>query len=151
MTPIIIPFRGFTVENHRTLPLVPQSPIVTTIADRRILMGYWEREVKIWKVDELSDIVLDLDDETQGRKLLSRIVLSVCSVSPKIWQKSHKRSDSFSSYLERRIYNRGNPYTSARQLRIPSGRRNDWRSQALQFAASEATELRGAPGSADRH
>ena len=89
MTPIIIPFRGFTVENHRTLPLVPQSPVVTTIADRRILMGYWEREVKIWRVDELSDAVLDLDDETQGRRLLSRIVLSV---------RFHKRSDFYSFF-----------------------------------------------------
>ena len=81
MTPIIIPFRGFTTENHRTLPLVPQTPIVATIADSRILMSYWEREVKIWKIEELSEVMpLDqnLDDENQGRKLLSRIILGVC-------------------------------------------------------------------------
>jgi U3 small nucleolar RNA-associated protein 4 len=85
MTPIIIPFRGFTTENHRTLPLVPQNPIVTTIPDRRILMSYWEREVKIWHIEELSEIIpadLHLDDETQGRKLLSRIILGVCNFFP---------------------------------------------------------------------
>ncbi|KAI5858968.1 WD40-repeat-containing domain protein [Tricharina praecox] len=78
MTPIIIPFRGFTTENHRTLPLVPQNPIVTTLPDHRILMSFWEREVKIWKVEELSEVMptdLNLGDEDQGRKLLSRIIL----------------------------------------------------------------------------
>lgn len=85
MTPIIIPFRGFTTENHRTLPLVPQNPIVTTLPDHRILMSFWEREVKIWKVEELSEVMptdLNLGDEDQGRKLLSRIILGVCSIYP---------------------------------------------------------------------
>jgi len=82
MTPIIIPFRSFTIENHRTLPLVPQSPIVTSLPDHRILMSFWEREVKIWKIEELSEVMsadLNLGDEDQGRKLLSRIILGVCS------------------------------------------------------------------------
>ena len=81
MTPIIIPFRGFTTENHRTLPLVPQSPIVTTIPGSRILMSYWENEVKIWKIEELREIVptnLNIGEEDQGRKILCRIILGVC-------------------------------------------------------------------------
>jgi U3 small nucleolar RNA-associated protein 4 len=79
MTPIIIPYRGFTTENHRTLPFVPQSPIVITLPDNRMLMGFWEREVKIWKVEELSEVMpadINLDSEDQGRKLLSRIILN---------------------------------------------------------------------------
>ena len=84
MTPIIIPFRGFPPENHRTLPLVPQNPIVTALTDRRILMSFWEHEVKVWKIEELSEVMsadLNLGEEDQGRKLLSRIILGVCSTS----------------------------------------------------------------------
>jgi len=81
MTPIIIPFRSFTTENHRTLPLVPQSPIVTTIHGSRILMSYWENEVKIWKIEELREIMptnLNIGEEDQGRKILCQIILGVC-------------------------------------------------------------------------
>jgi U3 small nucleolar RNA-associated protein 4 len=79
MTPIIIPYRGFTTENHRTLPLVPPSPSVITLPDNRMLMSFWGREVKIWKVEELSEVMpedINLESEDQGRKLLSRIILN---------------------------------------------------------------------------
>lgn len=79
MTPIITPLRGFTTENHRVLPLVPQTPIIATVPEHRILMSFWEREVKIWRIEELQEVMpadLNLDDETQGRKLLSRMIVS---------------------------------------------------------------------------
>ncbi|KAI5805048.1 WD40-repeat-containing domain protein, partial [Geopyxis carbonaria] len=77
MTPIIVPFRNFTTENHLTLPLVPQSPIVTSVPESRLIMSQWEREIKIWKLEELSEeLPQNLENPDQGRKLLSRIILS---------------------------------------------------------------------------
>ncbi|KAA8913749.1 WD40-repeat-containing domain protein [Sphaerosporella brunnea] len=77
MYPIIIPFRAFTSETQRTLPFVPQNPVVVSVPEHRMLMSFWEHEVKIWKVEELSELMFeDMDSEDQGRKLLSRIVLS---------------------------------------------------------------------------
>jgi U3 small nucleolar RNA-associated protein 4 len=86
MTPIIIPLRQFSNENHLTFPAVPQEPIVTSVPESRLIMSWWEREVKIWRIEELGyDSNLRGDElymfpgeqEERGRKLLSRMVLSV--------------------------------------------------------------------------
>lgn len=84
MTPVTTSFKSFATDRHINLPLVPQKPIVSTLPKHRILMSFWEREVKIWRVDELAESNPDVlgDDETQGRTLLSRIILSVWTASP---------------------------------------------------------------------
>lgn len=79
MMPIVTPFRNFTTEKHIVLSLIPQQSIVSTIPDHRVLMSYWEREVKIWRLDELAECNPEVlpDEESQGRTLLSHIVLKV--------------------------------------------------------------------------
>lgn len=86
MTPIVIPLRQFGAENHLTLPAIPQTPVVTTVPQSRLMMSWWEREIKIWRIDELDSgqrrdemYLFPGEAEERGRKLLSRIMLEVCA------------------------------------------------------------------------
>lgn len=86
MTPIVIPLRQFNIEHHLTLPAIPQTPIVTTIPESRLMMSWWEREIKIWLIEELNSdrrrdevYLFPGEAEERGRKLLSRIILDVCT------------------------------------------------------------------------
>ncbi|PWW79868.1 WD40 repeat-like protein [Tuber magnatum] len=84
MTPIIIPLRQFFDEAQLEIPAVPQSPIVTSVPESRLIMSWWEREVKIWRIQELGYdekkgdelYLFPGEEEGRGRKLLSRIVLA---------------------------------------------------------------------------
>lgn len=91
MTPIVIPLRQFGVEHHLTLPAIPQTAIVTTVPESRLMMSWWEREIKIWRIEELNSdrnrdemYLFPGEAEERGRKLLSRIVLDVCPHSRSI-------------------------------------------------------------------
>ncbi|RPB25788.1 WD40 repeat-like protein [Terfezia boudieri ATCC MYA-4762] len=78
MTPIITPFANFLSTNHRTLQAIPQKPIVVGIPESRLLMSWYDREVKIWAVDNLDNVTGALQQpglENTGRKLVSRLVL----------------------------------------------------------------------------
>lgn len=80
MTPIITPFANFLNTNHRTLQAIPQKPIVTGIPEFRLLMSWYDREVKIWAIDKLDNVTGALQQpglENTGRKLVSRLVLGV--------------------------------------------------------------------------
>ncbi|CUS10651.1 unnamed protein product [Tuber aestivum] len=87
MTPIIIPLRQFLDEAQLEIPAVPQSPIVTSVPESRLIMSWWEQEVKIWRIQELGYdenkgdelYLFPGEEEGRGRKLLSRIVLAVKS------------------------------------------------------------------------
>ncbi|CAZ79716.1 unnamed protein product [Tuber melanosporum] len=84
MTPIIIPLRQFLDESHLTIPAVPQSPIVTSVPESRLIMSWWEQEIKIWRIQELGYdenkgdelYLFPGEEEGRGRRLLSRIVLA---------------------------------------------------------------------------
>jgi len=87
MTPIIIPLRQFLDEAHLEIPALPQSPIVTSVPESRLIMSWWEQEVKIWRIQELGYdenkgdelYLFPGEEEGRGRELLSRIVLAVSS------------------------------------------------------------------------
>jgi len=84
MTPIIIPLRNWSEEYHRVLPAIPQTPIVSTAPNARLVAAHFEREIKIWKIDDLdgSDEINDedlfgLDNDTRGRRLVGKAIMSV--------------------------------------------------------------------------
>jgi len=80
MTPIITPFANFLNTNHRTLQAIPQKPIVIGIPESRLLMSWYDREVKIWAIDKLDNVTGALQQpglENTGRRLVSRLVLGV--------------------------------------------------------------------------
>lgn len=89
MTPIVIPLRQFSAEHHLTLPAIPQSPVVTTVPETRLMMSWWEREIKIWHIEGLNSdrrgdemYLFPGEEDERGRKLVSRIMLDVCYTSP---------------------------------------------------------------------
>ena len=82
MTPIIIPLREFPNETYLTISAVPQTPIVDSVPESRLVMSWWEREVKIWRIEELGydgaeSCLLPTEEGGRGRKLVSKIMLSV--------------------------------------------------------------------------
>ena len=84
MTPIIIPFQNFSKENHRVLQAIPQKPIITSVPGSRLLVSWFDREVKIWKIDELENpnttVQVQPGSTDPGRKLVSRLVLGVSRI-----------------------------------------------------------------------
>lgn len=80
MSPVVTPFANFHNANHRTLQAIPQKPIVTGIPESRLLMSWYDREVKIWAIDELDNVTGTLQQpslESTGRKLVCRLVMGV--------------------------------------------------------------------------
>ena len=84
--PIVIPIQAFGREHHRTLTNLPQEPNVRSASKKRLLMTWWEREVRIWTITRRArrHIVENLPSEVdgpQGRKLVARLALQV-SIPP---------------------------------------------------------------------
>lgn len=82
MTPFVIPLRNFASELHWKLPSVPQQPICQTVPSQRLLLAHYEQEIKLWRIARLnevfrSDLDLDLEDDSQGRQLVSKLMLNV--------------------------------------------------------------------------
>lgn len=66
--PIIVPIREFDTEHSRTLPALPQSPPVTSAPRARLLVSWWDREVRIWRVKKR-------DASSETPKLVARLAL----------------------------------------------------------------------------
>ncbi|KAK8252943.1 quinon protein alcohol dehydrogenase-like superfamily [Phyllosticta capitalensis] len=66
--PIIVPIREFDTEHSRTLPALPQSPPVTSAPRARLLVSWWDREVRIWRVKKR-------DGSNETPKLVARLAL----------------------------------------------------------------------------
>src|SRR5690606_7001754 len=56
MQPVTIPIRNFLTENHRKLAAIPQRPVAMTVPEERLLMTWYEHEVKIWEMDHILDV-----------------------------------------------------------------------------------------------
>ncbi|KAJ0104184.1 hypothetical protein J7T55_000535 [Diaporthe amygdali] len=90
-TPVVTPLRQAGVENHRTLSHLPQSIPLQSAPRARLIVGWWDREVHIWKLRRPMKDLLDSDDVEQSietnRKLLGRILIkgesniTSCSIS----------------------------------------------------------------------
>lgn len=81
-TPIIIPIREFGRENHRTLATLPQEPNIRSANSKRLLVTWWDREVRIWTIHKCLKRQMDEDSSSEvdgphGRRLIAKIALQV--------------------------------------------------------------------------
>jgi U3 small nucleolar RNA-associated protein 4 len=80
-SPIVIPLREFGLENQRTLPCLPQDPVVQSAPSKRLLISWWDREVHIWRISKLNkakEVVeseSESDEKTHKRKLVAKILI----------------------------------------------------------------------------
>jgi hypothetical protein len=129
MTPIVIPLRQFAAEHQLALPAIPQTPIVTTVPEHRLMMSWWGREIKIWRIEELDgDEMYPLtgQEEERGRKLISRIMLNVRFMPPI----NSRQSNAHTNIERREPYISGN-HSCPRKRRLRSRNLNNCRNQAL--------------------
>jgi U3 small nucleolar RNA-associated protein 4 len=66
--PIIVPLRQFGKELSRGLPSLPPVPPMTSAPDARLLVSWWNTEVRIWRVKPQ-------DDGTEKPKVVARLAL----------------------------------------------------------------------------
>ncbi|KAH7327125.1 WD40-repeat-containing domain protein [Rhexocercosporidium sp. MPI-PUGE-AT-0058] len=77
-SPIITPLGQFGFENQRSLPFLPQELAIGSSPRRRLVLGWWEREVHIWRVNKTAIPSSDDDEEkpaAKGRKLVAKILI----------------------------------------------------------------------------
>lgn len=80
--PIIVPIQEFGREHHRTLASLPQEPNVRSASKKRLLVSWWDREVRIWTISKCSKKQTDERSSPdvrgpQGRRLVAKIALQV--------------------------------------------------------------------------
>ncbi|EFW15824.1 U3 small nucleolar RNA-associated protein [Coccidioides posadasii str. Silveira] len=67
--PVVVPLRSIGKELHRKLPSLPQSPPLSSSPSSRLLMGWWDREVNIWRVSQPSKSL-----ESQQHRLVAKVL-----------------------------------------------------------------------------
>lgn len=74
--PVITPVQEFGKEYHRTVSGLPQQSCVVSALSKRLLLSWWDRELRIWTIEERQDIPGDQDEgNPRGRKLVAKIAL----------------------------------------------------------------------------
>ncbi|CCU74500.1 U3 snoRNP/WD40 family protein [Blumeria hordei DH14] len=75
-SPIVVPMSKFGFENHRALPFLSQDPTVRSASKVRLIVSWWDREVRIWKIKESSaSNSAEGDDTAKGRQLVAKLYL----------------------------------------------------------------------------
>ena len=74
--PVVLPLREFGKEHHRKLSTLPQTPQLTSATSRRLLMSFWDQEVRIWRVPRGPTSFQDNPDG-QRYQLVRKILLQV--------------------------------------------------------------------------
>jgi U3 small nucleolar RNA-associated protein 4 len=77
-TPIVLPLKGFGMENQRALPFLPQEPTIRSAPNKRLLLSFWDREINIWRLNKFSKPVTETEESEnepppQSRKLIAKI------------------------------------------------------------------------------
>jgi len=72
--------KEFGREQQRTLPCLPQKPIVQSAASKRLIISWWDREVYVWRLAKPFKKLTQSEDsenelEVQNRKLVTKIIL----------------------------------------------------------------------------
>jgi U3 small nucleolar RNA-associated protein 4 len=75
----VLPLREAGQENHRSLSNLPQNVPLVSASRARLIVGWWEREVHIWRLQKPLKEIVDLAEVdtavTKNRKLLARILI----------------------------------------------------------------------------
>ncbi|KAI5291425.1 U3 small nucleolar RNA-associated protein [Ascosphaera aggregata] len=66
--PVVMPLREYGAEHHRRLSSLPQIPQVSSAASTRLAMGWWDREINIWRISRRSE-------QAPPHKLVGKILL----------------------------------------------------------------------------
>ncbi|KAF1966986.1 WD40 repeat-like protein [Bimuria novae-zelandiae CBS 107.79] len=66
--PIVVPIRNFGKELHRGLPALPHSPPLVSAPDARLMVSWWNCEVRVWRVKAQ-------DDGVEKPKVVARLAL----------------------------------------------------------------------------
>jgi U3 small nucleolar RNA-associated protein 4 len=66
--PVIVPLRQFGKELSRGLPSLPSIPPLTSAPDARLLVSWWNTEVRVWRVKPQ-------DDGAEKPKVVARLAL----------------------------------------------------------------------------
>ncbi|KAK1598424.1 U3 small nucleolar RNA-associated protein [Colletotrichum navitas] len=76
-SPVVLPLKELGRENHRTLSSLPQSPPLASAPSARMVVGWWDREIHIWKLQSSFDGLYDGNaaDLDKNRKLLKTILV----------------------------------------------------------------------------
>ncbi|KXX80440.1 U3 small nucleolar RNA-associated protein 4 [Madurella mycetomatis] len=77
--PVVFPLRGAGKEYHRTLPHLPQSPMLQSAPKARFVLSWWGNEIRIWHLLNAAQRLLD-DPEAaislrKNRKFLAQILV----------------------------------------------------------------------------
>lgn len=78
-SPLVLPLGKIGYENQRALSFLPQETILQSSTKMRLMMSWWEREIKIWRLDKIPNPVenpeLEDDQVVRNRKLVSKIFI----------------------------------------------------------------------------
>ncbi|KAF2876962.1 small nucleolar ribonucleoprotein-like protein complex subunit [Massariosphaeria phaeospora] len=66
--PVVIPLRTFGKELSRALPALPHTPPLVSAPEARLVVGWWNCEVRIWRVKSQ-------EDGTEKPKVVARLAL----------------------------------------------------------------------------
>lgn len=72
--PIVVPLRQYGTEHHRKLSSLPQAPPIASSPSFRMLMSWWDREIKIWRLGRPSE-------DGPSHKLVGKVLLRVSLAS----------------------------------------------------------------------
>ncbi|KAI9684692.1 MAG: U3 small nucleolar RNA-associated protein [Trizodia sp. TS-e1964] len=74
----VIPLREFGFDYHRGISSIPQFPILQSAPSKRLILAWWGRELRIWRIGRPQDSLNFNDPESEngvGRKLVSKIII----------------------------------------------------------------------------
>jgi len=76
-SPMVVPLQQFGMDFQRALPFLPQeAPVKSALmGKKRLLMSFWDREIRIWELSKPTTHQEDVSDENHTRKLVSKILI----------------------------------------------------------------------------
>lgn len=81
-SPIVMPLQKFGLENQRSLPFLPQEPIVQSAPRKGLILSWWDREIHIWRINRLQasqsehpEFDIESDKRSRNRRLVAKILI----------------------------------------------------------------------------
>jgi U3 small nucleolar RNA-associated protein 4 len=76
--PVVVPFRAWQKEYHRTLSHLPQSPQISSALESRLFISWWERQVSIWHLSrhaQVPELSKTSTNYSENHTLLAQVML----------------------------------------------------------------------------